>query len=84
MNTRALYWAAKAIVSMISTVGLALAIMLPYRGDDWFAALLTLGLGILAWCMMCSSYDALDKLKAEANRDTRMGLNGPARPEDLL
>lgn len=84
MNTRALYWATKAIVGALATlafVGLGIS----HRdGDDWISTALTFGLALAAWIASCRTLDFLDKLKREANRDTRLGLLGPATKEDLL
>lgn len=84
MNTRALYWAARAIVLTIVSVTATAVAAFRETGDGWMSSLITFGLAAAGWFLICNALDSLDKLKAEANRDSRMGLNGPARPEDLL
>lgn len=83
MSSRALYRLGRVIEAcawlLCATIFLAV-----YMLDDdtnWVFGLATFGLA--AWASFRLSV-ALDLLKAEANRDTRLGLNGPARQEDLL
>jgi hypothetical protein len=79
MNTRALYWATKAIVGAILFSLFALL----SSGEEFFTVswAITAAAGFIS---LSDMLNALKKLKAEANRGTVFGLNGPSRKDDLL
>lgn len=82
MSSRAIYRLGKLIVECTWMLYATAILAVVFIKDAGWVALLGAS-GLALWCMSDMN-KALDALRQEANRDTRLGLNGPARQEDLL